>query len=247
MFKGFIKAIGIFAVIYLLFIYLILNDHTASALLFFYGALIAIVPVALHGTYRYRMSKTSWKGIRFGYNGYRGELLGIFVKGLILTILTLGIYGAWFTINVRRYLLSNVNVGNARFEYTGDGNGYFRMNLRGYLLTLLTLGIYLFWWKKDQFEFFVNNLRLEQENDVVFFTSKATGQGFAGLMIINLLMLVFTLGLAYPWIMIRTMSFVTNNIEASGYYSFDSLLESQEDYSNATAEDMADILDVGII
>jgi hypothetical protein len=38
-----------------------------------------------------------------------------------------------------------------------------------------------------------------------------------------------------------------NNIEASGYYSFDELIQSQEDYSNATAEDVADIIDIGMV
>jgi uncharacterized membrane protein YjgN (DUF898 family) len=247
MFKGFIVAIGIFIAIYTLFAYLMLSGYMVAGMLFFYAALIALVPVALHGAYRYRMAKTSWKGIRFGYNGDRNELIGIFVKGILLTILTLGIYGSWFAMNVRRYMLSNIKVGNARFVYTGEGGDYFALNLKGYFLTILTLGIYMFWWQKDQFEFLVNNMRLEQDDDVVFFHSKATGGGFAGLMIVNLLILVFTLGLGYAWVVTRSMSFIMNNIEASGYYSFESLVQSQEEYSDATADDMADILDLGLV
>lgn len=105
----------------------------------------------------------------------------------------------------------------------------------------------MFWWQKDQFEFLVNNMRLEQDEDTIFFNSKATGGGFAGLMIVNLLILVFTLGLGYAWIVTRTMNFVMNNIEGSGYYSFDALVQSQEEYSDATADDMADILDLGLV
>ncbi len=77
-------------------------------------------------------------------------------------------------------MLSNVHIGNARFIYTGDGSDYFWLNVKGYLLTLLTLGIYIFWWQKDQFNFFVNNLRLDQDEDAVFFRSKATGGDFCG-------------------------------------------------------------------
>jgi uncharacterized membrane protein YjgN (DUF898 family) len=247
MFKGFIKAVGIFILIYGIVLYLALNGHVAAGLIFFYAAFIAIIPIALHGAYKYRMAKTSWKGIRFGYNGDRNELIGIFVKGILLTIVTLGIYGAWFTINIRRYILSNISAGNARFVYTGEGNDYFWLNVKGYVLTILTLGIYMFWWQKDQFDFLVNNMRLEQDEDVVFFNSKATGSGFAGLMIVNLLILVFTLGLGFAWVVTRTMSFIMNNIEASGYYSLQSLQQSQQDYNDATAEDMADILDLGIV
>jgi uncharacterized membrane protein YjgN (DUF898 family) len=150
-------------------------------------------------------------------------------------------------MDLRRYTLSNVKIGNARFVYNGDGSDYFFLNLKGYFLTVLTLGIYSFWWQKDQFEFFVNNLRVEQENDAVFFRSKATGGGFAGLMIVNFLILVFTLGLGFPWVVTRSLDFAMNNIEITGYYSFESLQQSQLDYSDATGEDMADILDIGVI
>src|SRR5206468_85943 len=135
--------------------------------------------------------------IRFGYTGERGKFVGLFFKGVLLTIATLGIYGAWFNMSIRRYIFSNIKIGNAQFTYTGEGADYFWMNIKGYFLTLLTFGIYSFWWQKEQFEFFVNNLRIEQGEDAVFFYSKATGGKFAGLMIGNLLILVFTLGLGY--------------------------------------------------
>lgn len=247
MFKGYVKALAILVSLYGVCFYLMLNDMAGVALLIMYGGILALMPLAIHGSYRYRMAKTSWKGIRFGYTGDRGRLVGIFFKGLFFTIISLGIYSAWFAIDLRRYILSNIKVGNARFVYTGDGTEYFLLNLKGYFLTVLTLGIYMFWWQKEQFEFFVNNLRMEQEDDAVFFQSKATGAGFAKLMIVNLLILVFTLGLGYPWIVMRNMDFVTRNIEVSGYYSFESLQQSQADYSDATGEDMADIFDLGAI
>jgi hypothetical protein len=43
------------------------------------------------------------------------------------------------------------------------------------------------------------------------------------------------------------MNFITNNIEASGYYSFELLQQSQNDYSDATADDMADLFDFGFV
>jgi uncharacterized membrane protein YjgN (DUF898 family) len=247
MFKGFIKAVIILVLLYGIFFYFAMNDSLGIALLVIYGGVLAIMPLAIHGSYKYRMAKTSWKGIRFGYTGNRNELFVLFMKGILFTVLTVGIYGAWFTTNLRRYVLSNIKVGNARFVYTGDGGDYFGLNLKGYFLSLLTLGIYSFWWQKELFEFFVNNLRLEQDEDAVFFHSKATAGGFAGLQIVNVLILVFTLGLGYAWVVTRTMEFVMNNIEANGYYSFESLQQAQEDYSDATADDMADILDFGFV
>lgn len=247
MFRGFIRAFALLILLYAAVIYLYLNGWLGTAFLLLYGSLLALVPVALHGAYRYRMAKTSWRGIRFGYTGDRGQLVGLFVKGLLLTLVTFGIYSAWFTVHLRRYILSNIRVGNARFVYNAEGSEYFWMNLKGYLLSVFTLGIYLFWWQKDQFEFFVNNTRLEQEEDAVFFRSKATAGGFARLTIGNFLLVLFTFGLGYAWVVTRTMAFVMENIEATGYYSFESLVQAQQDYSDATAEDVADLLDIGMI
>jgi uncharacterized membrane protein YjgN (DUF898 family) len=247
MFKGYIKALLVLIVLYAIAIILIINQMTVTGILVLYGGILTLMPLAIHGSYRYRMAKTSWKGIRFGYTGNRGQLVGIFFKGILFTILTLGIYAPWFTINLRRYLLSNVKVGNARFVYNASGSDYFILNLKGYLLTLLTLGIYFFWWQKEQFDFFVNHLRLEQEGDAVFFTSKATGGGFASLILGNLLILIFTLGLGYAWVVTRTLRFIMKNIEMNGYYSFESLQQAQNDYSDATGEDMSDILDFGFV
>src|SRR5687768_17188911 len=117
MFRGYIKAIGILILLYASAVYLMLNQYTATGLLLLYGGLICIMPFAIHGSYRYRMAKTSWKGIRFGYVGQRSALVGIFIKGILLTILTLGIYAPWFTINLRRYILSNIKAGNVQFVY----------------------------------------------------------------------------------------------------------------------------------
>jgi uncharacterized membrane protein YjgN (DUF898 family) len=247
MFKGYIKAIIILGLLYAASLFLIANEYVVSGMLLLYGGIICLMPLAIHGSYRYRMAKTSWKGIRFGYLGEKGILVAIFFKGIILTILTFGIYAPWFTINLRRYILSNIKVGDAQFIYSGNGSEYFWLNLKGYFLTVLTFGIYLFWWQKDQFEFFVNNLRLQQGDDAVFFNSKASGSGFAGLMIVNFLIIVLTFGLGYPWAVTRTLKFVMSNIEVSGYYSFESLQQAQEDYSDATGEDISDMFDFGFV
>jgi uncharacterized membrane protein YjgN (DUF898 family) len=138
-------------------------------------------------------------------------------------------------------------VGNAQFVYSGDGSDYFWLNVKGYFLTLITVGIYLFWWQKNQFNFFVNNLRMQQDDDAVFFDSKATGSGFAGLMIGNFLIVILTLGLGYAWVVTRSLKFVMKNIEVNGYYSFESLQQAQENYSDATGEDISDFLDFGFV
>ena len=119
--------------------------------------------------------------------------------------------------------------------------------MKGYFLTLITLGIYIFWWQKDLFAYFINNLELKRNDQCIFFKSKATGKGFFLLLAGNLLIILFTLGLAYPWAVVRTLQYGAANIEMSGDFSVDELTQSQADYSNATGDDLGDILDLGFV
>jgi uncharacterized membrane protein YjgN (DUF898 family) len=245
MFKGFIKAILIFLIIDAVFFAFAFNGHPIAGLIILYILILLILPIAIHGAYKYRMAKTTWRGIRFGYLGNRDELMKLFFSGLFLTIITLGIYGSWFHINLRKYIIGNIKVGNASFNYRGDGTPYFWLNLKGYLLTIVTIGIYAFWWQKDLFDYYVNNLEIMQGDKRVDFTSTMTGGKFAGLIITNILVLIFTLGIGFAWVEVRTLQFIARNISISGNYSFDELQQTQQNYTNATGEDIADLLDLG--
>ncbi|MEO8253495.1 MAG: DUF898 family protein [Flavobacterium sp.] len=247
MFKGFIKAILIFGVLYgILFLFIYFKMPISGLLLFYFG-LIAILPIAIHGSYRYRMSRTSWRGIRFGYRGDRTEFTKSFFKWIFFTIITLGIYGSWMVINMRNYLLGNVRFGDAEFEYDGDGGDYFILNLKGYFLTIFTLGIYGFWWQKELFEYYVNHLSLKKGNEKINFTSTASGGDFFGLIVINLLLIIFTLGLGYAWVATRTMKFIFDHVALDGNLNLDGLMQTEENYKDATGEDLSDFLDLNII
>jgi uncharacterized membrane protein YjgN (DUF898 family) len=249
MFIGFIKAILIILVAYsCILIPAIFFEHNSLfiALGFLvYGLLLMlIVPFALHGSLKYRLAKTIWKGIRFGYTGDKMELSGIFIKGFFLTIFTFGIYSSWFAINLRKYMIANIKIGNANFSYSGNGTDFFLLNLKGYLLTIVTLGIYSFWWQRDLFNYVIDNTNIEQNDKAIFFKSRAKGIDFLILMVTNFLIVVLTLGLATPIAISRKLTFLVNCIEAKGIYSFADLQQSQDDYNDATGADVMGMLDI---
>lgn len=247
MFKGFIKAFLLLLGLYAVVVYLVLNQQEYVGLALLYIVLILIVPLAIHGSYRYRFAKTVWSGIRFGYMGDKWELFALCIKGTLLTIVTLGIYGAWFSMNLRRYLLCNIKFGNARFSYKGVGGEYLWLNIKGYFLTVITFGFYFFWWQKSLYAYFVDNLRLTKDDQTMLLKSTATGGDFLALILVNLVLLIFTLGLATPWIIVRTMRFLLSNITLDGTIAFDELKQTQADYDDATGEDIVDFLDFGFI
>lgn len=61
-----------------------------------------------------------------------GRLFGIVCGNLVLTLLTLGIYGFWARVRVRRYIWGTTRIAGEPLEYTGTGGEL----LRGALITL---------------------------------------------------------------------------------------------------------------
>lgn len=247
MFKGFIKALGILLVVYGLFFAALHFGYPVIGLLVFVAGFAGLVPLIIHGSYRYRMSRSSWRGIHFGYRGDLKELYGICVKGVLLTMVTFGIYGSWFQMNLRNYLLGHVRYGSSRFQYRGEGGQYFVMNLVGYLLTVITFGIYGAWWMKDRFAYYVDNLSWEFEGGSrIQFRSTANGGDIFMLALTNILLLVFTLGLGYAWVEVRVFNFVMANIAFVGDADLDKVVQTESENKNAMADDLGDLLDIGI-
>jgi uncharacterized membrane protein YjgN (DUF898 family) len=247
MFVGFIKCIVFYIVIFglsFLFSYL---DMAILGGIVLYFAVISIIPVAIHGSYRYRFSRTSWKGIRFGYRGERNKLYSGYFKWIFFSIVTLGVYGSWMEMKLRDYLLSNVRAGNIEFKYFGVGKEYFFLNLKGLLLSIITLGVYLSWWENARFAYFVNNLTLTKEGQQIRLKSTASGSEFFKLNIINVLLFIFTLGIGYAWVIARSMKFVTGKIKMSGDMDLDTIQQTEKNNTDAEGEEMTGFLDINFI
>ncbi len=250
MFMGFIKAVGIVVVVYALFMAALYSQNaviTFLGVLLYFAALAVVVPVAIHGSLKYRMSRTSWRGIHFGYRGELKTLIGVFIKGFLFTVFSLGIYGPWFTISLRRYLIGNIRFGNVEFEYIGDGTDLFLLMIKGYFLTMITAGIYSFWFAKDLINYYVDNIRLKQDGREIQLQSYLTGGEYFRLAFINSLIIVFTFGLGAPWATVRTLKILYSNIFIEGELDLDNLIQTEKAYKDATGEDVADMLDIGII
>jgi len=114
--------------------------------------LFIFIPVALVGARRYRLSRTSWRGIRFSFRGKAWRFILLFIKGSFLTGLTFGLYYPFFLTQRQAFMVSNSYFGNERFDFNGRGRDLFPNYLLALLLTFPTLGLGWFWFvarKKD--------------------------------------------------------------------------------------------------
>ena len=250
-FRGFIKIYLMIIVLYAFLLYALQTEDqvlTIIGIVVFYLFFILIIPLAIHGAIRYRSSRSSWKGIHFKYTGNRKEFFLLYLKGLFLTIITIGIYGSWFQVEMRKYIMSHFKLGNLKFGFKGDGATLFWINLKFILLVYLTLGIYTFWYYKNLYQFYADNTTITQDGKTVNFKFNVqTGDIFA-LLVVNFLLIVFTLGLATPWVIVRIMSFLFRHLEIEGDMDFDAIQQANfDDYGDASGDDFLDFFDFDLI
>lgn len=214
--------------------------------LVYIGLLIVIAPSAVNSSMRYRFSRTAWRSIRWGYTGKNRELIPIYVKGMLLTLVTLGIYGSWFNARYYSYVYSKLHFGSVRFRFQGDGKSLFFIGLKGTLLSIITGGIYLFWYMRNLYRWSYDNLEVIQGERIIPLTTETMSGGkLFVLNLVNTLLLIVTLGIATPWVTIRNTKFILEHIKATADLDTDAIEQTSLNASDATGEELADILDLG--
>ncbi len=207
-----------------------------SSLLWLVGLLL--VPVAMVGSRRYRLSRTSWRGIRFSFRGSVREFVGIFVAGSILTSLTLGIYYPVFVTRRQAFMVSNAYFGSRKFAFDGHGRALIGSFLLMALLFLPTLGLSWFWFSARRNRFFTEHTRFGATR----FRSTVTGGQLAWLQISNVVAIVCTLGLAWPWTVVRGVRFYFRYLTLEGALDVGDVLQDAR-AASATGEGLAGLLD----
>lgn len=250
-FKGFIKVYAIIFLLYAFLIYGFLTGDTTTTLIYlaaFYLFILLITPFAIHGSARYRTSRSSWKGIHFKYLGDRMELFWKFITGILLTIFTLGIYGAWFSVDLRKYIFSHLRFGNLSFDFKGTGESLFWMNLKFILLFYPTLGIYTFWYFKNLWKYYAENTEITQNGKKVNFKLNMQVGDIFGLLIVNILITFFTLGIGFPWVKVRTLQFIFRFLEIEEGLNTNIIQQvSYDKYNDASGDDFLDFLDMDLV
>lgn len=173
---------------------------------------LLFLPVARAGARRYRLSRASWRGIRFSFRGSLPQYVGLFVSGSLLTLITLGLYYPVFATRTHGFLARHSYFGTARFDFDGEGRDLLVDFLYAILLTLPTLGISWFWFVAAKRRYFWQRTTVCGAR----FACTITGGNLLRLRLGNLLLALFTLGLGWPLVTVRNARFVCRHVTLAG-------------------------------
>lgn len=206
---------------------------------------VFIISLAIYSGLRYRLSRTTWRQIRFGADKDKAstkEFTLIYFKGVFFTGLTLGLYYPFFKNNVRTYLTNKSRFGSEYFVYSGPNSEFFKLYFKGLFFSVITLGIYVPWFIRDLADFRLKHTRFQDAR----FTIDVKGGDIFKFALLGYLATFLTLGLAGPWIFTWGMKLFIENIHLEGHLDM-SRIQQRESDGSAMADDFASAyeLDLG--
>ena len=245
LFFGFLKALVIFIIpIVLLNMAPQLTGGGAKvkmvAGILVYGLIALFVPMAMVGAWRYRLSRTSWRGIRFSFRGKTEDFLRLFLTGSFLTVITLGLYYPFFATQRHGFMVSHSYFGSRKFDFDGNGRDLLKPFLLALLLTLPTLGMYWYWFLAKKQRYFWERTSFGP----VRFQSTVTGGKLLSLHSSNMLVLFLTLGLAYPWVLVRKRKFHLQYLRLKGSLELEDIKQDAR-AASTMGEGLTSFMDVG--
>ena len=207
----------------------------------FYVGFGLLMVLAIHGTRRYRVSRSSFRTVRFSYRAGIGRYAVMMIRGIILTVVTLGFYGPYFANERRAFLTRNTRFGSEPFRYDGEPQEMFRQFVKYVLLTIPTLGLCWIWYAAFKHRHFWNHTTFGE----VQFRSTVQGGELFTLFLTNALLTVCTLGIGAPWAITRTKAFYAENMALEGVIDWAMILQRMQP-ATATGEGLAEALDVDV-
>ena len=234
-------------------------------------AVFPLIPLLVVRSMRFRMQNTEYRGLKFNFTGSVGHAYSIFFGGVILTYITLGILFPWWACQKKQYLLGNLRYGNKRFESFPQNGAFYKCAgiciLMGFatlvlvfllryaavsvfgehagiaivLFLYISMGITSAFWYVS-----TTNHTMEATNlPGVFFKSCMTTHDYVVLWVVNIILLVLTLGFATPWVMVRNARYRINctTVLAENLGSF---VEGQIESTSALGEELGETIDLDI-
>ena len=113
----------------------------------FFIYLILILAMAFIFTYfmvKLVVQSVEYKDAKIICDYHTGKYIGIIITGLVLTIVTIGIYIPWFIRNMNRFFIHGAEYNSHKFAFKGKGGKLFLIMTLTIFIPFLVVGFVLF-------------------------------------------------------------------------------------------------------
>jgi uncharacterized membrane protein YjgN (DUF898 family) len=244
-------------------------------------AILIVFAAGFYAARRYRMSRTTWSGIRFHQTGSPWRYAWLNIRGSILSLITLGLYVPWFRTQITEYETANLHLGSEPFRFTGVARDLFKRWIGVWVFQLVNLlalawfGAMVYRWLQEQpakdeyiwavapitvlvfaipltmlwflryraaeMRYFADHTRLGD----LRFSMTVRGRNLLGFYLMNGLILAVTLGIAFPILIRRRVTFWTRWLTLDG--TLDLAAIHQTERGPRTGEGLANFFDMDFL
>jgi uncharacterized membrane protein YjgN (DUF898 family) len=167
-------------------------------------------------TIRYRLGRTSWRGIRFSLQGRLRDFIKLRIKNFFFNLFSLGLYRSIGDVAMLTFVINRAHFGSLSFTYKGQKEELQKTWFCCWLLLLPTLGLSMFWYRA---KYWAHVAKYTQLGSMQFRVALSGGQ-YCRFAMLNFFLLLVTLGMAYPWIVQRRMRFMAKRVKLRGHIDF---------------------------
>jgi uncharacterized membrane protein YjgN (DUF898 family) len=219
LFKLLLKTIAV--ILFLCVIYVIIfsyginlvlvNRNIAVAILLIAFAILLVLFLFYLESYtalRYMLSRIRWRGVKCYLKGSSFKF-GLIKTGYFFSnLLTLGILIPYTDIKAYKYIIKNTYLNNKAFKFTQvPEKTLFKINIITLILLLPTFGLSRFWYKAAILNYKISHTSFNN----LTFKSNFKGFELASLFLGNIVICIFSFGLAYHFVIHRNFIHYTEN------------------------------------
>ncbi|MEI7523942.1 MAG: DUF898 family protein [Mariniphaga sp.] len=119
-----------------------------------------IIVLAVFFTFVYYSSRLilqslEYRGLKIICDFHSGKYVGIIVSGLVLSIVTIGIYIPWFIRNLHRFFVHGVSYNSHKFAFRGTGGKLFQIMTLAIFIPFIVVGFIVFTLMKSNIEIWI--------------------------------------------------------------------------------------------
>lgn len=258
--KGRLVAVAIFIV------YQVLASLSVVFSLVSLVGLILAIPWLVNASLRFNARVSSWRNVRFNFEGNYWSAFLVLIVWPLLALLTVGLLMPLAIQRFEKYMVENYRFGDESFVFKAALSDYMRAlyplmltyialllgiggaGIAGFSILILPLFIALYLlgiaFVPVLFNIFWRNIKLKENGFVPAMQIFAYIKLFLA---VNVLVL-FSLGLLYPWARVRIAKFTANSLQFEDAGTVASIVDQQTSQASALAEELGGLfdLDVGI-
>jgi uncharacterized membrane protein YjgN (DUF898 family) len=244
-------------------LFLLLFNYSATVLPVLYGVLflvlLGVMPWLINRSMAFRNRNTVYRNLRFGFDGDYPGALKAYILWPIAGVLSVGLLMPYAIFRQKHYLVANSRYGTSNFVPGFSAREIYGVAIRAVLLLLLALVLFIVPFIGPLlglalylvvFAYFTANI-----GNVVYNGSRLLNHGFestlqtrelALIYLTNWLLLLFTLGLAMPWVRVRLARYRAAHLLLLVDGSLDNFIAAEEKQVNALGEEMGEAFDFDI-